>query len=178
MKKMLLIPLTAVLLVTLSACAAGKSGPRTQTRTPAPAPITDYNANNPNAGNVQNPARGNTTAQNAPDGKFREAQNIANALVGRHNIQRASVFVTDQTAYVAVDIPNTVQGQLTDQIKNSVANEVRRVDPSVQQVYVSADPAVMQQFQGFSNDIRNGQPIQGLYTRFTEVIRRMMPQQR
>lgn len=175
--------LPAVLLITMAAtgCMPGTNPPRTQQAPNAPAvptqPIPDNRMG----------ASDTVTRQPAPDGRMqapnaatpmREAQNIANALVGKQHISRANVFVTDRTAYVAVNIPNVAQSGLTEQIKQEVAKEVRRVDPSIEHVYVSADPDVFDRFQGFSNDIQAGRPIQGIYERFSEMVQRVFPQKR
>ncbi|WP_096182617.1 YhcN/YlaJ family sporulation lipoprotein [Effusibacillus lacus] len=109
---------------------------------------------------------------------MREARNIADALVGKHNIERANVFVAGRTAYVAVNIPNMAQGAITDQIKTDVANTVRGVEPDIQQVYVSADPDLYNRFQGYSNDIQQGRPIQGIFQRFMETVKRVFPEAR
>lgn len=173
-KSLRILSASALTSTMLFGCMANQAQPRTQQapgRT-VPAPY----------GNVQpSPAPFGTTPTPRPYGNgslMREAQNIADSLAGKHNIRRATVFITNSNAYVAVDIPNLSQGQVTDQIKTDVANEVRRIDPSIQQVYVSADADVFTRFQGYSNDIRAGRPIQGIYDRFSELTRRIFPQQR
>lgn len=169
--------MSAIVLTTsfLSGCMTNPSQPRAQQvpRTYSPGP-NNYLPTPAPIDTTRTP-RPQTNVNAAP---MREAQNIANALAGKQNISRATVFVTDTTAYVAVDIPNMAQGQFTDQIKNGVANEVRRIDPSIQRVYVSADPDVLTRFQGYSNDIRAGKPVQGIYDRFAELTRRIFPQPR
>lgn len=142
----------------LAGCSNNQVQPRTNQLTGTPGPTPVRMAKQDQANNL------------------RPAENIASALVGKHNIRRANVFVVGQTAYVAVDIPETAQRNLTDQIKTSVANEARRVDPNLQRVFVSADPDVYQRFQGFNNDLQAGHPIQGIYNRFTELIQRVFPQ--
>lgn len=159
---------SAIVLVT--AATAGCMGNRAQPRTQN---VPRTNMQTPPAPLDNRPRT--SAVDNAP---MRDAKNIADALVGKHNIRRANVFVTDSTAYVAVDIPNLAQGQLTDAIKNAVADEVRRVDPSIKQVYVSADPDVFTRFQQYGNDIRAGRPIAGIFDQFTEMVRRVFPQRK
>jgi YhcN/YlaJ family sporulation lipoprotein len=182
-----ILALSAVMSVVLTTgCTNRQTQPRTQRYggTGSPAPITpdarNYNVGNPPAGTgfTDRGIVQNTDQMRAQNTNFRSAQNVASALAGKHNIRRANVLLTDQTAFVAVDIPNTAQRQLTDQIKTSVADEVRRVDPSIQRVYVSADPDLFERFQGFSNDLQAGRPVQGIYDRFMELVQRVFPQQR
>lgn len=170
--------LSAIVLTSsiLGGCMPNQARPRTQQ---VPGPYSPGSLNNVQTPPAPLDTRLTPRAQTDRNGTLmREAQNIANALAGKQNIRRATVFVTDSTAYVAVDVPNMAQGQFTDQIKNGVANEVRRIDPSIQRVYVSADPDVLSRFQGYSNDIRSGKPIRGIYDRFVELTRRIFPQQR
>ncbi|MFC4769134.1 YhcN/YlaJ family sporulation lipoprotein [Effusibacillus consociatus] len=167
--------LTVFLLATALMAGCTPAQPRAQrypgAQTPAPgAPVPPP---------PPSPAPDTAPRVQTTDTPVRDAQNIANALVGKHNISRANVLVTDRTAYVAVDIPYTGRSQaMTDRFKDEVANEVRRVDPSIQRVYVSADADVFDRFQGYTNDIRAGRPIQGVYERFTEFVQRIWPQQR
>ncbi|WP_018132444.1 YhcN/YlaJ family sporulation lipoprotein [Effusibacillus pohliae] len=166
--------LTACVLATALLAGCTPAHPRAQRYgAPAPAPAPAPAAPAPDTVRTAPPAPAPDTA--AP---MREAQNIANSLVGKHNISRANVFVTDRTAYVVVNIPNLAHGALTDQIKNDVANTVRQVDPSIDRVFVSADPDVFERFQGYSNDIRAGRPVAGIYDRFAELVRRVWPQAR
>lgn len=174
-RKIGMLSAALLLAVALSGCA-NQSQPRAQ-QNPAN-PQAQGNANNDNitegTGNVQQDADRSNTGQNKS--KPREAQNIANSLTGKYNIQSAYVLVTDSTAYVACDVNAQSGAQMTEAVKNSISSQVRSVDPSIQRVYVSTDADTVQHFRDFGSQLRSGQPVQGLTSQFTDMVRRVWPE--
>lgn len=70
---------------------------------------------------------------------------------------------------------STGQHMLTDQIKDDIANEIRRLIPSIEQVYVSANPDFVGRMSGYMNDVRLGHPIQGFIAEFNAMAERIFP---
>ncbi|GMK37664.1 hypothetical protein PCCS19_07180 [Paenibacillus sp. CCS19] len=65
--------------------------------------------------------------------------------------------------------------QLTEQVKNSIAAEVKRMAPSVDHVYISANPDFVDRMNGYWNDVKAGHPIQGFIAEFNAMVDRIFP---
>ncbi|MEK4028422.1 YhcN/YlaJ family sporulation lipoprotein [Pseudobacillus sp. FSL P4-0506] len=133
----------------------------------------DDNTNNRNDNNVTN---NNTNDNNNGNVNGMAVSDRAeNRLEKLKEVRTAKVIVTDQNAYAAVLLSNGKQDQLTNQLEEKVANEVRKADPNVKKVYVSANPDFVQRMQGYGDKIDEGRPITGLFDEFTDTVRRVFP---
>ncbi|CAM4080389.1 YhcN/YlaJ family sporulation lipoprotein [Paenibacillus alkaliterrae] len=70
---------------------------------------------------------------------------------------------------------STGHHMLTDQIKNEIANEVKRLRPNVEHVYVSANPDFVGRMNAYMNDVKLGHPIQGFIAEFNAMAERIFP---
>lgn len=70
---------------------------------------------------------------------------------------------------------STGQDMLTEQIKDDIANEVKRLRPSVEHVYVSANPDFVGRMNAYMNDVKLGHPIQGFIAEFNSMAERIFP---
>ena len=132
---------------------------RTTPRTPAPAP--DRNADRTRMG------------QN-----MRVADDVADSITRLKSIDSATVMVTDRTAYVGVMMTENYKGKMTSKIKDQVSKQVRKVDPSVDRVFVSANPGFVKRLGDYARDVRNGHPISGLLQGFSDLVQRTFPDAR
>lgn len=127
-----------------------------------------------NGTNMGTRAPGNGFATRT-DGNYRLADHIADKLANRRDINNATVMLTDNNAYVAVDMPGNREGDLTNDMKKSISRDVKKMDKSVNNVYVSADADFFTRMGDYARDIRNGHPIRGMADQVTETIRRVFP---
>lgn len=134
---------------------------RTAPRTPAPAPA---------------PAR--TTDRTRMGEKMRVADDVAASVVRLKSIDSATVMVTDRTAYVGVMMDKNYKGGMTSKIKDQVSKQVRKADPSVDRVFVSANPGFVNRLRDYARDVRNGRPISGLLQGFSDLVQRTFPDAR
>ncbi|WP_028609940.1 YhcN/YlaJ family sporulation lipoprotein [Paenibacillus harenae] len=88
-----------------------------------------------------------------------------------------SVYMGEEGTRMSRRMSNLSTGEhmLTDQIKDNVANEVRRMNPGVQHVYVSANPDFVGRMASYKNDVRLGHPIQGFIAEFNAMAERIFP---
>jgi YhcN/YlaJ family sporulation lipoprotein len=88
-------------------------------------------------------------------------------------VKTANVLITGKNAYVAVVLnPNQ---PLSPDLENQIAQQVKSTDPTIQNVYISANPDFVSRVQTYVNDIRQGRPVTGFYDEFTEIVRRVFP---
>ncbi|MGO4111105.1 YhcN/YlaJ family sporulation lipoprotein [Paenibacillus sp. YAF4_2] len=74
-----------------------------------------------------------------------------------------------------LSMTNTGESQLTDKIKSDIAAEVKRIHPSIQNVYVSANPDFVDRMTSYMGDVRLGHPIQGFVSEFNAMVERIFP---
>ncbi|WP_027094017.1 YhcN/YlaJ family sporulation lipoprotein [Cohnella thermotolerans] len=70
----------------------------------------------------------------------------------------------------------TTNADVSDMIKNKVADIVKGMEPTVENVYVSANPDFYGRVQTYAADVTNGRPIQGLIAQFNALVERIFPQ--
>lgn len=70
---------------------------------------------------------------------------------------------------------STGEDKLTDKMKDKIAEEVKRLKPSVEHVYVSANPEFVGRMNAYMNDVKLGHPIQGYIAEFNALAERIFP---
>jgi YhcN/YlaJ family sporulation lipoprotein len=105
---------------------------------------------------------------------------VANKLAASPEIDTAFVVLTDHNAYVAVTqsdkVKSTKSNQLTNALKDKIADQVKSMAPTVENVYVSANPDFISRMKGYASDVRQGHPIQGLIVEFNALVERVFPE--
>lgn len=132
--------------------------------------------NDANSGaSTQNGATGNTAA--ATDGKLTPfdwangAADIEKAIGRISEIADARVVVTNSTALVGVQFDNAYKGEMTERIRELVAAEVLRADPSIQTVAVTANDADVKKIYDLSEKIRAGRTADELSAEINAIVR-------
>ncbi len=163
-------PILLVVVLTVSVLAA--CTPRQRT-VPQPSPEN------------QNDMTPQNNTQITPNDNSRIADTIANEVERIEGVERATVVVNNNTAYVAVDLDNDIKGARTDAVKEEVVNRVRNIDLSatrvgayrtITKVYVTSDMDTYTRLQDYARDIRQGKPISGMIDEIQEMFRRSAPE--
>ena len=84
------------------------------------------------------------------------AADTETAISRLSEISEARVVVVDSTALVGVKFDNAYKGQMTERIREMVAAEVLKVDPSIQTVAVTAADEDVRKVYALSDEIRAG----------------------
>jgi len=169
-----LIAASAIAAIFLSACGANNNG------------VNDTALDNRD---VTDPIRvndgdraNNTNNLNDRDPLLRVRNNTQNAnnndtprmrVADKAEVEDVNVIVTDDNAYVAAQLEDGVE--LTRVVERKISDQVKAVDQDIDDVYVSANPDFYDRMTSYSNDIRNGEPMEGLFKEFTESVRRVFP---
>ncbi len=135
--------------------------------------LGDRNQNNNNNltgdnNNINNQAGANNNQMEVAD---RAADRVAQL----EEVRTANVIVTDRNAYVAVVLNGDTEGEVTDRVKNRIADQVRKADRNIQNVYVSSNPDFVDRMTDYGRRIGEGEPIEGLFDEFNQTIRRVFP---
>jgi spore cortex protein len=177
-----LIAASAIAAIFLSACGANNNGVNDTALdnrdVTDPIRVNDGDrANNTNNLNDRDPllrVRNNTqNANNNDTPRMRVADKAADRIAAMPEVEDVNVIVTDDNAYVAAQLEDGVE--LTRVVERKISDQVKAVDQDIDDVYVSANPDFYDRMTSYSNDIRNGEPMEGLFKEFTESVRRVFP---
>ncbi|MBX9954372.1 YhcN/YlaJ family sporulation lipoprotein [Peribacillus simplex] len=137
------------------------------------------NLDNPmNVGDTrQNVNNDNNDNGNGVNG-MRVSEDISNRVEALKEVSNANVIVTENNAYVGAVLKDGGEKDISNDLKERVADAVRGADPSVDQVYVSANPDFVQRMDRYANDIENGKPVEGFAEEFRELVTRIFPSPR
>lgn len=98
------------------------------------------------------------------------------------DIDRAYVLTTDNTAYVGANLDTKGNqeasesgAELTDDVKDKIADIVRSVDSSIDNVYVTTNPDFMDLADRYANDMEAGNPVEGFFNQIGNMIDRVFP---
>lgn len=135
------------------------------------------------ANQVGNTARnaGNAVGNTAPRGTHpvdRHVQvetKVAKRIDAVSGVNGATVLLANRTAYVGIGLGRNVSDSRQTQIKKEVVAVTKKADPSVQHVYVSADPGAVHQMQTFAGEVNAGHPVRGTWDRFQSMVNRIWP---
>ncbi|MDB5052910.1 MAG: hypothetical protein JWM44_960 [Bacilli bacterium] len=124
----------------------------------------------PTAPNQSNPIR----QQAVPLGNRVDIANqAADKVVRIPGVRTANVLVTQRNAYVAAVLADNIQ--LSREIENKIAEQVRATDPNIKNVYVSTNPDFVNRVNTYVRDVQQGRPITGFFEEFNRMIQRIFP---
>lgn len=117
----------------------------------------------------------NTEENNGEQSQLEKADDIAERITEMEEVDTATVIVTDNNAYVAVGL----QGDTEDikQIEGRISELVKEKKNTIENVYISENPDFVAQMEDYGNKIDAGEPIEGFFEEFTDVVNRIFPTQ-
>jgi YhcN/YlaJ family sporulation lipoprotein len=132
----------------------------------------------PAPGERTTPAPGPTSP--APDNRSgTREQEIADDLADRisrmEGVNRATVILAGDRAWVGLDLEASLRGEVTREIKDKVTQTVKDRDKTIRTVYVTADADTVTRLQGIAEEIARGRPVSGFMDELNEIGRRAMP---
>ena len=185
-----IIPVILIIAAACLALAACMNNGGTNAQ-PTPGPTANYAPNATDGSGAQNGngaagltnngdatnngATGNTAA--TTDGALNPfdwangATDIEKAIGRISEISDARVVVTNSTALVGVKFDNAYKGEITERIREMVAAEVLRADPSIQTVAVTASEDDVNKVYVLSEQIRAGRNADELSAEINAIVR-------
>ncbi|QJD84011.1 YhcN/YlaJ family sporulation lipoprotein [Cohnella herbarum] len=110
--------------------------------------------------------------------RIETSDKVADKIAAMPGIKSAYVMMTDHNAYVAVNEDEKAKNDhhsLAAAVKDKIADQVRVLAPSVENVYVSANPDFAGRMEGYSKDVKAGHPVQGFLAEFNALVERVFP---
>ena len=140
------------------------------TATAAPTAGTDA-ANSANTTGTSGNTGSTTNGALTPFDWANGAADIESAIAQLSEIAEARVVVADTTALVGVKFDSAYKGQLTERIREMVASEVLKVDPTLQTVAVTAADEDVKKVYALSDGIRAGRTASELAPDINAIVR-------
>ena len=104
------------------------------------------------------------------DWRANEAQ-VEDRINQISEIAESRVVVTGSTALVGVKFAPAYKGEMTERIREMVASEVLRADPTIQTVAVTADAEDVKKVYDLSEQIRAGRTADELAADINSIVR-------
>lgn len=171
--KLITIGWIAILMLVAAGCANNPNNPvrqqNVQDNNRGPQMLRDQN-------NVNNRIDGRVGVERVDD-QFEIADKAAEKITKLRGVRQANVLVTRRNAYVSAVLDNDQQ-QLTREIEDKIADQVRAVDPGIRNVYVSTNPEFADRTNNYVKDVQAGRPVVGFFEQFNEIVARIFPNAR
>ncbi|QUG43838.1 YhcN/YlaJ family sporulation lipoprotein [Psychrobacillus sp. INOP01] len=118
---------------------------------------------------------GNGVANDTEGKEVELADEVADKITELEEVESASVLVTDNNAYVAVELKEG--SEETDELKTKISDAAKAENADFNNVYVSANPDFTKQFKDYGDRIRADEPVEGFFDEFTDTVERVFPDQ-
>ena len=178
MNKLLKIIFLMILIGLLTACGTNNNDETTENGTNNGTENTDMadegtNGTNGNGGTTGNGTENNGATNDTEAQEVELADEVADKIADMEEVESASVLVTDNNAYVAVELSEGTEE--TEEIKTKISDAAKTANADFNNVYVSANPDFAQQFRDYGDRIRADEPVEGFFDEFTETVDRVFP---
>lgn len=102
----------------------------------------------------------------------RETENrIQREVEAMNGVRNAVVLVNENAAYIGVEMEGARAGELATDMRDQIVERVRRVEPTITRVQVSAETGVVDRLRGYGTEIRAGRPITGFMREIEDLFR-------
>ncbi|GGF16491.1 lipoprotein YhcN [Halobacillus andaensis] len=94
-------------------------------------------------------------------------------------IEDAYVLKTRDNAYVAavLDNENGESDEVSDETEKQITDIVKDTDQDIDNVYISTNPDFVDLTNNYVNDADEGEPVEGFFRQFGEMVDRIFPDQ-
>ncbi|MDZ5610235.1 YhcN/YlaJ family sporulation lipoprotein [Bacillus pseudomycoides] len=172
MKKIKVFSILSMAIISLFGCAGNQNDKALNNRDNNNVRNVRYEGNNADVRRVRNDTNGINNNQT----RLEVADKAADRIIELEEVERANVIVTNRNAYVAVVLRN--RDNLTNQLENKIADQVRATDADIRNVFVSANPDFVNRMRDYTEKVNKGEPVEGLFEEFNEAVRRVFPNAR
>lgn len=112
---------------------------------------------------------------------YHVAKDAANRIIRNvDGVDRAYVLKTRDNAYVAAELDNPKgdKNEVSDKMEKQIKEAVKGSDQDINNVYISTNPDFVDLTNNYVDDVENGEPVQGFFREFGEMVDRIFPDER
>ncbi|TCP59516.1 YhcN/YlaJ family sporulation lipoprotein [Tumebacillus sp. BK434] len=96
------------------------------------------------------------------------AHGMAYELESLEAVKGAAVVIVGRDAYAG--IRNAFEGNLPAEVPAVIVDKIRKMDRSISQVYVTAEPEAVDFLSSYAEALEQGQPLQRFQDRFRQLV--------
>lgn len=172
MTKFLRISMIMLLITLLGACGTNRNHDNTTTTNKATETTTTTPTTPTTNETVTNETTTTPTTTGTTEHKLELADDVADKIAKMKDVERAHVIVTNNNAYVGVELKKGVNA--SKELEDKIADEVR-AEKNFKNVYVSTNPDFAKEFAGYREKITANEPVEGFFEQFTATVNRVFP---
>lgn len=165
MNKFMRVSVLLLMMILFSGCATNNEA-RDQ-------PNVENQSRTTNIQNVTN--RNNNVVRNNVETGMEVANEAQEKVENMDEIRSANVIVTNRNAYVAVVLEDDTKGGLRRDLERKIAERVKSTDRGIRNVFVSSNPDFVDRMRDYGDKLQQGEPIEGLFEEFNEMVQRVFP---
>lgn len=118
-------------------------------------------------------AAGLPGSQNRADFDWRaQAETVEDAIEQLSEIDDAHVAVAGTSALVGVEFDDAYRGEVTDRIREMIAGVVKKADPRIEMVAVTAAADDVKAISDMADRVRNGEALENFREDVNAIIRK------
>jgi spore cortex protein len=107
--------------------------------------------------------------------RIQVADYAAQKITAMPQVDRATIIVADNNAYVAVKLKDSNQNGLSEELEHKIFRKVKSSDDQIDNVYISTNQAFYKRMNTYVRDRRNGNRNDNFQQDFSNTIRRVFP---
>ena len=142
---------------------------------PAPRPAPQQQPMTPNQEMTDRNAPINMQPNEVNQDLNTRADRIVTEVAKMEEVRSATVVISENTALVGVNLTDTTKGEMNTEIKRQIEESVRRTDPQITRVSVTADPDIFKRIENIARETGRGRPLSGFGREIEELVRRITP---
>lgn len=111
-----------------------------------------------------------------PDTKAdKRAEKLASEATKVKGVRKAAIVISENMAYVGIDLKPNIENKATEAVKEAVADRVENADKQITRVYVTSDVGLVTRIRRMADDIAEGKPVSGFANELREIGQRISP---
>lgn len=105
----------------------------------------------------------------------KRAEQLADEATKVNGVKKAVVVISQNMAYVGIDLKPQISNKETEAVKEAVADRVENADKSITRTYVTSDVGLVTRIRRVAKDVAKGRPISGFADELREIGSRIAP---
>lgn len=124
---------------------------------------------------TQNGVSSNVTNQTGGGGNYPTNRAHGYGSLGTSSYGLMRGLTTSPTPGTGNGVGGNEDQYITQEVKDMIADTVKKSDSTITNVYVSANPEFVDRVGGYVSDVANGHPISGIADEFQTLVNRIFP---
>ncbi|MDW0109135.1 YhcN/YlaJ family sporulation lipoprotein [Sporosarcina aquimarina] len=172
MKKIWMVLAACLLMLSLAACGK-KDKDVTTDQTNDAGVVEDKNDTTTDMDGTDDASDENADDNATEDNTVENAEEMADAVASLEEVDHANVLKMGDRAYVGATLK---EGTSTSkELEDKIADKAKEAGTDTAKVYVSTNPDYTKQIDEYSDKVRSGEPVEGLFDEIGDAMKRIFP---